>query len=399
MRKVVIIGAGPCGLFTALELLKNPDIKVELYDKQRSAGNKLLIAGKSGLNLTHSETIETLSQKYYEHSEVFLKWLNEFSNQDLIQWANQIGVETFIGSSGRVFPLQFKAAQMLKIWMDSLKKSENFGFFPNSTLNFIDPAKKTVLVNDEEIEFDELVLALGGGSWSKTGSDGMWIETLKKINIRVQDFYSLNCGFNTKWSQSFSNRFEIMPVKYINVRHGETQIKGDIMLTPWGVEGTPIYSLSHSIQKEILENGTDHLEIYIDLKPDLNLEQISEKLKGKKSISTKLKALLSGQAILLLRELTSKEDYLDEKIIASKIKNLKLKLTGPRPIEEAISTGGGVYMNEVTNSLSLKNYSNIFVGGEMLSWGAPTGGYLLQGCFTQGYIIAKSIRDKAIVIK
>jgi predicted flavoprotein YhiN len=190
-----------------------------------------------------------------------------------------------------------------------------------------------------------------------------------------------------------------MPVKYINVRHGETEIKGDIMLTPWGVEGTPIYSLSHSIQKEILENGTGHLEIYIDLKPDLNLEQISEKLKGKKSISTKLKALLSGQAILLLRELTSKEDYLDEKIIASKIKNLKLKLTGPRPIEEAISTGGGVDMKEITDNLSLKNFSNIYVGGEMLSWGAPTGGYLLQGCFTQGYIIAKSIKDKATIIK
>ena len=396
MIKVVIVGAGPCGLFTAIELLKKSEIQVELYDQQKSAGNKFLVAGKSGLNLTHSEQKETLSERYYEHSKLFLKWLNEFNNQDLVQWANELGVETFIGSSGRVFPENFKAAQMLKLWMDELKKSKNFSFHPNSILQDIDPIKKTVLINDEQVQYDHLVMALGGGSWTKTGSDGLWTEMFKKLNINIKEFYSMNCGFNTEWSESFQKQFEIMPLKYIKVRHGDIEIKGDLMLTPWGLEGTPIYSLSHSLQKQFLKEPSREVEIYIDLKPDLSLGQVEAKLRGKKSISTKLNAILSKEAILFLREQTSREDYLDEKIIANKLKHLTLKLVGPRSIEEAISTGGGVEMNEITDSLSLKKYSDFYVGGEMLSWVAPTGGYLLQACFTQGYVIAKSINNKII---
>jgi uncharacterized flavoprotein (TIGR03862 family) len=395
MIKVVIVGAGPCGLFTAFQLLKNPKIIVELYDKQKSAGNKFLVAGKSGLNLTHSGTIDEFCQNYYGDSNAFSKWLNQFNNDDLVKWANELGVETFVGSSGRVFPKEFKAAQMLKLWTEELKKSKNFSFFPNSSIQHISENSNSVTINEAVVDYDQLVLALGGGSWAKTGSDGVWSSLFKALKVQIDPFYSMNCGFNVNWSETFMKEFEILPIKYISIKHGDNQIKGDAMLTPWGIEGTPIYSLTHSIQNQLLENPDVKPVVFIDLKPDLDRKQLAMKLKGKKSISTKLKSVLSEGSILLLRELTTKEEYLNEDVLIDRIKKLPMSLEGTRPIDEAISTGGGVNMKEISKKLSLIKYPNIYIGGEMLAWNAPTGGYLLQGCFTQGFVIADSISKKA----
>lgn len=394
MSKVVIIGGGPCGLFTAWQLIRNSDHQVQLYDKKSSPGNKFLVAGKSGLNLTHSQDRDEFASNYYEDNGQFLAWLKEFDNKDLIKWANELGIETFVGSSGRVFPKNFKAAKFLKLWMADLKSSKKFEFFPNSTLQSIQDTEKRVIINGQQVKFDKLVLALGGKSWSKTGSDGSWVETLHQLGIKTEPFYPMNCGHEVNWSEPFKKSLEIMPIKYITMSHGNTKVKGDIMVTSWGLEGTPIYSLSNELSKSFsAKKGV--VQVEVDLKPDLSLEEVYKKLVGKKSTSTKLKRILSPEAIILLRERTTKDVYLNEKNLAQVIKNLKIELTGPRPIDEAISTGGGVKMCEVDSDLCLVANSSIYIGGEMLAWNAPTGGFLLQGCFTQGFIIAQAIRKKA----
>lgn len=387
MKKVIIIGAGPCGLFAATRLLANSNFRVELYEKKPSAGNKLLVAGKSGLNLTHSCSESEFVENYFEHSEVFHEWFSHFNNNDLVEWVNKLGIETFIGSSGRVFPKDFKAAAFLKIWIDSLKKNENFSFHPKS--QFTDFDNKTVTINSTGHSFDHLIFALGGKSWKATGSAGDWVDSFKSKEIKVNEFFPLNCGFNVRWNNIFDDGTEILPIKYINVKYGAHSMRGDIMLTRTGVEGTPFYFLSHYIQR-----SKERIPIFIDLKPDLKEIDILSRLTGKKSISSKLKSILSDSSIKLLKELTSKDVFLNTKLLASAIKNLELNLEDANDIDEAISTGGGICMNEVDKHLELKKIPNVYLGGEMLDWDAPTGGYLLQACFTQGAVIAKTIIDK-----
>ena len=383
--KIVIVGAGPTGLFSAFLLLKNSQHEVHLYDQMPSAGRKFLVAGKSGLNLTHSQNKLEFSKNYFNHHKLFLDWFEAFNSDDLVQWAaNDLGIETFVGSSGRVFPKEFKAAQMLKIWMDKLKSNEKFKFFPNSKLNQVN--KESLVINNEIVEFDRCILALGGGSWKKTGSDGMWVNSLREHNIKINNFESLNCGFNIKWKDGFLKPNERIPLKYIKAYYQGQSIKGDLMLTDWGIEGGPVYFLSHFIQEDRISN-----ELKLDLCPDLSVKNIDDKLNGKKSVSTKLKSFMDPNAIRLLKTMLSKDDFLNTDSLASHIKNLSLKLISARDIDESISTRGGVDMSEVNSSLQLKKLSSIYIGGEMLDWDAPTGGYLLQGCFTQGYIISKAI--------
>ena len=359
MKKIIIIGAGPCGLFTATKLLENPNIKVELYDHKASIGNKFLVAGKSGLNLTHSNRGDLFTNNYYNHKGLFDEWFKSFDNDDLINWTNSLGIETFIGTSGRVFPKQFKAAQFLKIWFDKLKESKNFSFHPHSCLSGF--SGNEVKINGNIHEFDYLVMALGGASWPKTGSTGEWVKFFDYNDVSVNVFYSINCGFNYRWSQGFLSENSTLPIKYVKLWYKDNSIKGDLMLTDWGLEGSPLYFLSHYIQIDDL--GSD---LRIDLKPDLTEVEIIQKLSGKKSISSKLKSILDENSIKLLKELTSKDEFLNIEKIASKIKNLNLRLKSSRPIEEAISTGGGVCLSEVSRELSLKKFPNIYIGGEML---------------------------------
>jgi uncharacterized flavoprotein (TIGR03862 family) len=378
MDTIVIVGAGPTGLFVADQLLNSGrDLEVKLYDQMSSAGNKLLVAGKSGLNLTHSKSIDEFSDNYFENKEIFSRWLEQFDNEDLTNWVADLGIETFVGSSGRVFPVEFKAAYMLKLWMDRLKSFPNFSFHPRS--KFTQLSDSEITINDKNIAFTKLVLALGGGSWKKTGSDGQWIDVLAKFGLKVKPLKPLNCGFNAKLS------FEYMPVKYCKVSYGENSIKGDLMFTPYGLEGSPIYYLSHFLIKD------KRPVIEIDLCPDLCKREVAHKIESKKSMSSKLKSFLSYEAIELIKATTSKDEFHSKEFMARAIKALKIELTGPRDIDEAISTNGGVCLTETTDDLCLKSNRNIYIGGEMLDWDAPTGGYLLQGCFSQAFQISKSI--------
>lgn len=388
MKTVIIVGAGPCGLFVATNLVKNKNLKIILYDQMSGAGKKFLIAGKSGLNLTHSEESSKFTDKYFDHKDLFDEWFLQFNNADLVKWVNELGIDTFVGTSGRVFPKDFKAAKMLKIWMDGLKENTNFEFYPNSKCNGFD--SDSVIINSQSISYDHLVFAMGGKSWSKTGSDGIWSNYFEQNGIELDPFYQLNCGFNIDWNSGFFDEMELLPIKYIELSYGDHKIRGDIMLTKWGVEGSPVYYLSHSII-----TTEQSQKLYIDFKPDLSIDEIEKKLTGKKSNSTKLKQILSVEAQVLIKELTTKEEFLNPRLLAEKIKKVILPINSPRPIEEAISTGGGVSMKEVNSHLELSKIPNVYIGGEMLAWGAPTGGYLLQGCFTQGFIIAKSISNKS----
>lgn len=382
--KVVIVGAGPTGLFIADQLIRNPQIQVELYDRKSSIGNKFLIAGKSGLNITHSQLPEHFTKNYFNEEVRFKKYFEHFNNIDLIDWLNELGVETFVGSSGRVFPKEFKAAMILKKWKERLTSYENFQFFPNSHLEKVSP--NSFFINGKEIAFDKGILALGGGSWPTTGSTGNWVELLTNLDIKVQTLKSLNSGFNVNWPKGFLSRDERIPLKYIKASWNDKSIKGDLMLTEWGIEGSPVYYLSHFIQQDDCDG-----KLNLDLKPDLTREEVLRKLSGKKSTGSKLKTFLDENSIKLLKAITSKEEFLDPNTLIQKIKCFPLDLESARPIEEAISTSGGVCFSELNTDLSFKKYPNLLVGGEMLNWDAPTGGYLLQGCFSQGYIIAKSI--------
>jgi uncharacterized flavoprotein (TIGR03862 family) len=378
MKTVIIVGAGPTGLFVADQLLKsNSDVEVKLFDQMASAGNKLLVAGKSGLNLTHAKSNDEFSDNYFEDKKIFTKWLTQFNNEDLTDWVGELGIETFVGSSGRVFPVEFKAAYMLKLWMDRLKSHTNFKFYPKS--NFTQITNSSVTINDEEISYSRLVLALGGGSWKKTGSDGKWTSILSDFGVSVKSFKSLNCGFNANIS------FEYMPVKYCDVSFDGNSIKGDLMFTPYGIEGSPVYYLSHFLIKK------EKPVIKIDLCPDISLREVQHKIENKKSMSSKLKSFLSYEAIELIKATTTKEEFHSKEFMACAIKGLEIELLSPRDIDEVISTNGGVCMSEINDELQLKTNSNVYIGGEMLNWDAPTGGYLLQACFSQAYQIAKSI--------
>lgn len=402
MKKVIIVGAGPAGLFCAHMLLKH-GFKVELYEKMSGVGKKFLIAGKSGLNLTHGENQNEFIKKYEKDELFFSSLIKDFSPNNLRDWAQSIGIETFVGSSGRVFPTMMKAAKMLSNWLFELKSYEHFKLYLNHKLIKFDNKSLTFL-NNEKVkicDYDFAVMAMGGASWKKTGSDGEWLKSFEDNHINIIPFLPMNCGLNIEWSDSFLQNFERSPLKNVLVCCEDKSIRSEVLLTPYGIEGTAIYTLSIPIRNTIIKNGK--CIIKIDLRPDLSLEVINEKLsdrKNKDSISNHLrkKLKLDKISIKLIREVCSKDEWNDLSLIAKKIKNLPLVITSMRPIDEAISTSGGVDFNELSSALELKKVPRIFVAGEMLDFDAPTGGYLLQGCFSTAYRVACSIIEQASLL-
>ncbi len=366
-------------------------------------GKKFLVAGNGGLNLTHSEELDTFSEKYGNNKDFFRSLLTEFSPTDLRKWCQLLGVETFVGSSGRVFPKELKAAQMLRSWLNILKENKNFSLHlkhklvsieknGNMTFSHINKDQEEREIN---LQVDNIILCLGGASWSKTGSDGLWTKSLANLDMTLTDFSSMNCGYNISWSDGFKEGFETDYIKNISLSQGKNKVHGEVMLTNYGIEGGAVYALSAAINKQISSRGES--KIFLDLKPDLSLENIKAKLKkprNKNSMSNHLRKVLGikGVSYKLLKEQTSKSEFENVEVLAGKIKKLSITLSSARPIDEAISTSGGVKFSNLDQDLLLKDCeSSIYLMGEMLDWEAPTGGYLLQGCFSMAFHVVNCL--------
>lgn len=387
-KSVAIIGGGPASMLLAAHL--NTDFfEVTIYEKNGTLGRKLLVAGKGGFNLTHSEELENFILRYTPSS--FLKdALQYFSNKDLRVWLETIGISTFIGSSKRVFPVKgIKPVEVLNAILDVLS-SNGVTIKTNYTWLGWNDNNELTFNNELVIKPDITVFGLGGASWKKTGSDGGWTDFFKERGVSIVPFQGSNCAYNIDWKPSFIAKAEGKPIKNITITcNGKTEI-GEVMITRFGLEGGAIYALSPFIREQIRSNGK--AIITIDLKPSLTVKAITdgwESTNFTRQLKTKLK--LEKPKIDLLKTYLSKDQFLDVTILADSIKSFSLEIVGAAPIDEAISTVGGIDLKEVNSSFELKKIPTNYVIGEMLDYDAPTGGYLLQSCFSMGVFLANKL--------
>ena len=377
----------------AAERLAGAGREVTVYDHLRSPARKLLMAGRGGLNLTHGEELEAFIGRYGAAAEWMEPAIRAFPPQALREWCEGLGLATFVGSSGRVFPVGLKASPLLRAWLRRLDglgvrfalRRRWTGWDDCGRLAFAGPGGDT-----ETAVVAATVLALGGASWPRLGSDGGWAEILAGRGVAVRPLRPANCGFVVPWSEHFATRFAGMPVKPVTVSFGGARLQGEIIITARGLEGGPVYALSPSLREAIAAGGSATLTL--DLRPGLSADQLAARLRaprGSQSFSTYLRKAggLSPVAIALLRE--AGVDGAD----AARIKALPLRLTAPAPIERAISSAGGVALDAIDERLMLRARPGVFVAGEMLDWEAPTGGYLLQGCFSTAVAAARGVAD------
>lgn len=396
MANIAVIGGGPGGLIAA-ETLVQLGHSVTVYERKPTLGRKFLMAGRGGLNITHSENLELFLTRYGSAKDHLEPVIRDFTPDDLRIWCDALGQETFTGTSGRVFPKDLKASPLLRAWQDRMEKSgvrfmmqyDWRGWNDDGSLSFVDSAGKP-----DNVTADATILALGGASWPKLGSDGAWVNVLEKDSIAISPLRPANCGFFCAWSEIFSTRFAGTPVKPVTIMHSGTTVQSEIMITANGVEGGGIYALSSTIREDIASHGT--ATITLDLRPGLSVSTLIERLqapRGSQSLSTYLQKSggLSPVAIGLLRESVGGKDIPDQtpRGLATLMKALPLKLTSPFPIDRAISSAGGIEWSAVDGNFMLRQKPGVFVAGEMLDWEAPTGGYLLQATFATGIAAAK----------
>jgi uncharacterized flavoprotein (TIGR03862 family) len=388
-QTIAIIGGGPAGLMAA-EVLSQGGAQVDIYDAMPSVGRKFLRAGTGGLNIAHSEPFEKFIARYGSRRVRIEPLLRQFGPNELRNWVQALGFETFVGTSGRVFPVGMKASPLLRAWLKRLQNDGvNFhvrhkwvGWDENRSLKFTTPEGNKI------IHADAVVLALGGGSWRRLGSDGAWVNLLEQAGVRVEALKPSNCGFDVAWSEHFRNRFDGEPLKSVILSFKDSfRQQGEFIVTRTGVEGSLIYAASAGIRDEIDTDGKAFIQL--DLAPDFSLEQVIEKLsrpRGSKSLANFLEKTMKfrGLKIGLLREFISKEDFNHPETLGKAIKGLAIPLITPRPLDEAISTAGGVPFEGLDSNLMLKKIPGVFCAGEMLDWEAPTGGYLLTACFSSG---------------
>lgn len=396
MVTVAVIGAGPAGLMAA-EGLAEQGLKVQVYEAKPSAGRKFLMAGRGGLNITHSEPAELFVSRYAERTPQMAALLSSFDAAALREWVHALNIETFIGSSGRVFPAEMKAAPLLRAWMHRLRgqgvqflmRHRWLGWDANQALRFDTPKGEITTTPDATI------LALGGGSWAKLGSDGAWWPWLEEQGVALAPLLPSNGGFETKWSQHFIDKCAGQPLKTATfwVENADaTPLRGECMVTEHGLEGGAIYALSAALRTQILQLGAATL--YVDLLPDHSPEKVFDEVsrgRGTRSMSSHLRSRLGIQGVkaTLLRECLPAEVFDRPSALASAIKALPITLNACRPIDEAISTAGGVMFEGLTEQLMISNKPGVFVAGEMLDWEAPTGGYLLNGVMASGRAAAQ----------
>ena len=400
-KSVVVVGAGPAGLMAA-EMICAAGHRVAVYDAKPSAGRKFLLAGVGGMNLTHSEPYEQFIQRYYEKASWLDQSLRHFDANALRQWARDLGIDTFVGSSGRVFPSDMKAAPLLRNWLKRLRES-GVMFHMSQRLVGINPQCLTFEQHGamSQVRADAVVLALGGASWPKLGSDGAWQSFLGAAQVAIRPLESANCGFFCPWSAHLKTHFAGSQLKniaftFITLQGESMSRKGECIVTQDGMEGSLIYAFSKFIRDAI--NASGQAQLSIDLLPELSLEQVQQKLQGRKnkeSFSKYLKRTLGlcGIKAALLYECCEPESLKKTSSLAHCIKALPVCFEKAQPIEQAISSAGGVCETSVNEQLMLQQLPGVFCAGEMLDWEAPTGGYLLTACFATGRLAGQGVCD------
>ena len=404
MGSVVLIGGGPAGLMAA-EAAVTAGAIVELYDTMPSVGRKFLLAGKGGLNLTHSDPMESFLSRYGTCRALIEPAIRSFPPAALRAWAHELSVETFVGTSGRIFPTDLKAAPLLRAWLRRLRmagvqfhvRHRWCGWDEHGRLRFITSNGMS------SVQADAVVLALGGGSWPHFGSDAAWIQILAERKIPISPLKPANCGFHVRWSEHFRTKFAGHPVKTVEATAKTVdgimiRQRGEFVITETGVEGGVIYAVSSYLRNRIEKDGPATL--WLDLAPDRSLQRLTDDLsqpRGKHTVATHLKrcAGVAGVKAGLLREAVPKEALANPVRLATAIKSLPVTLVSPRPLEEAISTAGGVSFEALDSRLMIRSLPGVFCAGEMVDWEAPTGGYLLTGCLATGRLAGSAAAEWA----
>ncbi len=410
IKNVGVVGGGPAGLMAA-EVLSAAGVAVQVYDAMPSVGRKFLLAGKGGLNLTHAEPFDIFVSRYGQRKPQIEALLQDFNATHVRAWAKTLGVETFVGTSGRVFPLDLKAAPLLRAWLHRLRHpaagpAVQFRMRQRWTGWVADSDAATALTFETaqgqfQVHADAVVLALGGGSWARLGSNGAWVPCLQARGVAVAPLLPANCGFDVAigWSDHFASRFAGQPFKTVALAFTDSQgrvfqRKGEFVATATGVEGSLIYAAASLLRDDILRQGraTFHLDLLPDLSPERVLAEVCHP-RGSRSLSSHLKSRLhiDGIKAAILHELLTKEQINDPVQLAAAIKALSITLAATRPIDEAISSAGGVRFESLDEGLMLKQLPGVFCAGEMLDWEAPTGGYLLTACLASGHRAANGV--------
>lgn len=391
--RVAVIGGGPAGLMAA-EVLAAGGVQVDVYDAMASVGRKFLLAGKGGMNITHSEPHDDFVRRYGARQQQVGSWLGEFDADAVRAWIHDLGIETFVGSSGRVFPLEMKAAPLLRAWLHRLREGGVRFHMRHRWLGWQGERLRIASPDGEQlVEADATVLALGGASWARLGSDGAWMPLLAERGVEVAPLIPANCGFDTDWSEHFSSRHAGEPLLTVaaGLRGADGAIawrKGQFVVTQTGIEGSLVYALSAPLRDAIARDGSATL--WLDLAPDHDAGRAMDEVtrpRGSRSMSSHLQSRLGIKGVKagLLRECLSRDDYADPVLLAQAIKALPVRLLRTRPIDEAISSAGGVRFDALApGGAMLQTMPGVFVAGEMVDWEAPTGGYLLTACFASG---------------
>ncbi len=388
---IAIIGGGPAGL-RAAEVAAQGGARVTVYDAKPSVGRKFLVAGRGGLNLTKSESLEKFTAQYRSSvwgPDFWEKLIAEFDPEALRAWARELGIETFTASTGRVYPREMKAAPLLRRWVERMR-SMGVSFALRHrwvTLEAGQPWKLHFDHHDARVihEADAVIFAMGGGSWPDTGSDGEWIAPWEKLGLSVAPLQAANCGWNVAWPEDVLQAAEGLPLKNITVKAGNTEVSGELMITRNGLEGGAIYQLGPILRSQ------PNPVLTIDFKPSTSVEELIRKLGPVRKnflIEAEARWKLSKGASAILRSFC--DGGLDGETLARFVKNCRITLSSPRPLAEAISSAGGVRVEELQNDLMLRRHPGIFLAGEMIDWEAPTGGYLMQACFATGTRAARS---------
>jgi len=396
--RVAVIGGGPAGLMAA-QTLAQGGAQVDVYDAMPSVGRKFLLAGRGGMNITHAEPYADFVTRYGKGAAPLRAMLDAFGPQDVRDWVHGLGVDTFVGTSGRVFPTDMKAAPLLRAWLHRLRESGVQFHMRHRWLGWRDDA---LVLNTPDGELlvraDAVVLALGGGSWARLGSDGAWMPLLAERGVGVSPLAPANCGFDVDWSGHFSSRHGGEPLTTVAILSTgadgkEFRKQGQFVVTQGGVEGSLIYALSAALRDQIAADGS--ATIYLDLLPDLTMQRVADEVarpRGARSMASHLQSRLGIKGVKagLLRECLSKEQYADEDQLAQAIKRLPVRLVRARPIDEAISSAGGVRWDALEGTM-LTSAPGVFVAGEMVDWEAPTGGYLLTACLAGGQAAGRDV--------